>query len=122
MSRNSELASGINGLKAEGAAFRGAAAVPPPWLDRALRAAPASSTAVVITPAVSRLPFVPNPMIALVLSTLFVVAGIVHDWKSRGRVHPIYFWGGLVILLSGPARFALGQTGMWQSFARFLVE
>jgi hypothetical protein len=61
-------------------------------------------------------------MIALVLSALFVVAGMIHDWKSRGRVHPIYVWGGLVILVSGPVRFALGQTSAWQSFARFLVE
>ena len=67
------------------------------------------STAVVITPAISRLPFVPNPMISLVLSALFVLAGMVHDWKMRGRVHPIYVWGGLAILLSGPVRFALGQ-------------
>jgi hypothetical protein len=80
------------------------------------------STAVVITPAISRLPFVPNPMVSLALSALFVVAGMVHDWKSRGRVHPIYIWGALFILLSGPARFALGHTGAWQSFARFLVE
>ena len=47
---------------------------------------------------------------------------MVHDWRTRGRVHPIYVWGGLVILLSGPVRFALGHTGAWQSFARFLVE
>ena len=79
------------------------------------------STTVLVTPAISRLPFVPNPMISLVLSTLFVVAGMAHDWRTRGRVHSIYIWGALVILLSGPVRFALGQTGAWQSFARFLV-
>jgi hypothetical protein len=80
------------------------------------------STAVVITPAISRLPFVPNPMIWLVLSALFVIAGMAHDWRTRGRVHPIYVWGGLAILLPGPVRFALGQTGAWQSFARLLIE
>jgi hypothetical protein len=80
------------------------------------------STVVVVTPAISRLPFVPNPMISLLLSALFVVAGMVHDWRSRGRVHPIYIWGVVVIVLSGPVRFALGHTAAWQSFARFLVE
>ncbi|MQA30783.1 MAG: hypothetical protein GEU82_13275 [Luteitalea sp.] len=80
------------------------------------------STAVVVTPAISRIPFVPNPIAALGLSTLFVAAGIVHDWRSRGRVHPVYIWGGLIILVSGPVRFALGQTGAWQAFARLLVE
>jgi hypothetical protein len=80
------------------------------------------SAAVVVTPAISRLPFVPNPMISLLLSALFVVAGMVHDWKSRGRVHPIYIWGVVVIVLSGPVRFAIGHTAAWQAFARFLVE
>jgi hypothetical protein len=80
------------------------------------------ATAVAVTPAISRLPLVPNAMIALLLSTLFVVAGIVHDWTGRRRLHPIYAWGGLAILASGPLRFALGQTAAWQSFARFLVE
>jgi len=36
-------------------------------------------------------------------------------------VHPVYIKSVLVILLSGPARFALGQTAAWQSFARFLA-
>lgn len=79
------------------------------------------STAVVVTPAISRLPFVPNPLVALGLSTLFVAAGIVHDWRSHRRVHPVYLWGGLAILVSGPVRFALGQTDAWQTFARLLI-
>lgn len=78
------------------------------------------ATACLMTPALSRL--VGSPIVSLALTALFVVAGILHDWRSRGRVHPIYAWGVLVILLSGPARFALGHTGAWQSFARLLVE
>lgn len=80
------------------------------------------ATVLVVTPAISRLPLVPNPMVAILLSALFVVAGIVHDWKSRGRVHPVYIWGGLVMLASGPVRFALGHTDAWQSVARFLIQ
>jgi hypothetical protein len=80
------------------------------------------STVVVITPAISRLPFGRNPMVSLLLATLFVVAAMIHDWKSRGRVHAIYVWGALAILLSGPVRFALGHTHAWQSFASWLVK
>jgi MFS family permease len=58
----------------------------------------------------------------LLLSLLFVVAAVIHDWKSRGRVHPLYIWGGLIVLLSGPVRSGIGHTVAWQSFARFLVE
>ncbi len=80
------------------------------------------ATILVVTPAISRLPFVPNPMVSILLSELFVIAGMVHDWKSRGRVHPVYIWGGLAMLVSGPLRFVLGHTDAWQVFARFLVQ
>jgi hypothetical protein len=78
------------------------------------------ATVTTITPAISRL--VGHPMLALAMSALFVVAGIVHDWRSRGRVHPVYLWGGLVFLLSGPLRFALSQSAAWERIARSLVE
>ncbi len=80
------------------------------------------SSAVLVTPAISRLPFGGNPVVSLLLTALFVVAAMLHDWKTRRRVSPIYAWGVFVILASGPVRFALGHTGAWQSFARWLVS
>jgi hypothetical protein len=80
------------------------------------------ANAALITPALARLPFVGSrPIIALGLSALFVGAGMVHDRKTRGRVHPVYLWGGLALVLSGPARIAFAQTTAWQTFARWLV-
>ena len=80
-------------------------------------------TVSIMTPAIARLPFAGrSPVFALVLSLLFVVAGMIHDWKSRGRVHPLYIWGGLIVLLSGPVRSGIGHTAAWQSFARWIVE
>jgi hypothetical protein len=46
---------------------------------------------------------------------------MIHDWKSRRRVHPVYLWGGAIILISGPLRAALGNSTAWQSFAHFRV-
>ncbi|MCC6995970.1 MAG: hypothetical protein IT370_15280 [Deltaproteobacteria bacterium] len=80
------------------------------------------ATATLMTPALSRLPFVPHPMVSLGLSALFVVAGMVHDWKTRGRVHRVYLLGAAVIVLSGPLRVALGHTAAWQSLARWLIS
>jgi hypothetical protein len=80
-------------------------------------------TVSILTPAIARLPFAGhNPVFALMLSLLFVVAGMIHDWRTQRRVHHIYIWGGLIVLLSGPGRAAIGNTAAWQSFARFLVE
>jgi hypothetical protein len=80
-------------------------------------------TVSIMPPAIARLPVVGGvPILALLLSTLFVLAGVIYDLRSRGRVHPAYVWGGLLILLSGPLRVLWGQTSSWQSFARFLLE
>lgn len=84
-------------------------------------------TATMIVPAISRLPFIlqvpvgARPVLALVLSTAFVVAGMVHDWRTRGRVHRLYIWAAVAIVLSGPVRFGLAHTAAWQSLARHLL-
>jgi hypothetical protein len=85
-------------------------------------------TATLITPAIARLPFVAGlpvaglrPVLALLLSAMFVAAALIHDWRLGRRAHPLYVWGGIAILLSGPARFALAQTAAWQSLTRLLV-
>lgn len=78
------------------------------------------ATVTVITPAIARI--VIHPLIALALSALFIVAGMVHDWHTRGRVHRVYIVGGLVFALSGPLRFAISRSSAWEHIARALVE
>jgi hypothetical protein len=81
------------------------------------------ATASMMVAAMVRLPFVgQRPAIGIVMSLSFVVAGIVHDLRTRGRVHPVYVWGGLVILLSGPVRFGLSRTSAWRAVAVTLVR
>ncbi len=80
------------------------------------------ATISIVTPAIARLWFVgQRPVIALALTNLFVVAAIVHDVRRDRRVHPVYIWGGLVLLLSGPVRIAIGRTSLWHSFAGWLI-
>ena len=81
------------------------------------------ATACLMPPAIVRLPLIgQRPLVALALSTIFVVAGIVHDWRSQRRVHSIYLAGAFVILLSGPLRFGLGRTEAWQVFAQRCMQ
>ena len=81
------------------------------------------ATISLLPPALARLPFIGvRPVLLLLLSLLFVVAGIAHDVQKRGRPHPAYVLGGLALLLSGPARFALSQTSAWHAIARSLIE
>jgi hypothetical protein len=56
------------------------------------------------------------------LAMLFVIAGVVYDYASRGRVHPVYWWGGGALLVSVPLRLAISTTAVWRSFAEFLIR
>lgn len=77
-------------------------------------------TICMMTPAISRL-VDKRSVLAMFLTLGFVALALIHDWRSGRRVHPIYLWGGLLLLLSGPLRFALGQSAPWHAFARWLV-
>ena len=77
----------------------------------------------IITPAIARLWFVhQRPPIALGLTNLFVLVAVAHDWWRDRRVHPVYIWGGLCILVSGPLRIAIGHTDLWHAIARLLLR
>jgi uncharacterized membrane protein YozB (DUF420 family) len=77
----------------------------------------------IITAAVARMPgILPfGPLVFFGISFLFVVAGIVYDRTSRGRVHRAYVWGGAIVAISVPLRLALSGTDAWQAFARWLI-
>jgi hypothetical protein len=81
------------------------------------------ATISIITPAIARLWFVhQRPPFALGLTNLFVLAAVAHDWWRDRRVHPVYIWGGLFILVSGPLRIAVGHTDLWHAIARMLLR
>jgi len=77
-------------------------------------------TICLLTPAISRM-VDKRSVLASFLTLIFVVVAMIHDWRTRRRVHPVYIWGGLILLLAGPLRAALANTAAWQAFARFLV-
>jgi hypothetical protein len=64
---------------------------------------------------------VPGVVGAMVLVNLFLIAMVIHDLYTRGRLHPVTLWGGLVTLLSEPLRFAIGYSAPFQAFARSLM-
>jgi hypothetical protein len=52
---------------------------------------------------------------------LLIVAGIVYDWRTRGRPHPAYLIAGGLTVLVQFARLPLSATPAWQSFAGQLI-
>jgi len=77
-------------------------------------------TICMLTPAISRI-IEKRSVLAMFLTVGFVVAAMIHDWRTRRRVHPVYLLGGVLLLISGPLRVVISKTAAWQSFARMLV-
>lgn len=67
--------------------------------------------------------FVPGAgaLAALGLIDLYLVALVVYDLATRGRLHRATLWGGGFLLLSEPLRVAIGYSQPWQDFARMLM-
>ncbi len=62
-----------------------------------------------------------STMIAGVLVELLIVAAMVHDWRSHGRVHPAYIWGLGVTVAVHLLRPVVGYTEAWYRFTGFLI-
>jgi hypothetical protein len=50
-----------------------------------------------------------------------ILVAMARDWLAEGRVHRVYLWGGLSMLLVHIAESTLGGTAPWQAFARWVV-
>src|SRR5579872_4659483 len=55
-----------------------------------------------------------GPLLSYVLTLLFPVAAVVYDRWSRGRVHPVYWWGLGLIVLGIPLRVFLLGSPAWR--------
>jgi hypothetical protein len=51
------------------------------------------------------------------VADLFLVAAIVHDWRTRGRPHPVYVYGGLALLAQQLLTVPFAATGAWMTIA-----
>jgi hypothetical protein len=56
----------------------------------------------------------------LLVASLVVVA-MVYDWRSRGRVHPAYWWGFGALMAVQLSRPFVGHTEAWYRFTDFLL-
>ncbi len=80
------------------------------------------ATIAMLDAAIARLPGVLalGLPVAYALQDLFLVACALYDFATRRRVHPVYVWGGLAILVSEPLRLLVSQTPLWLAFGDWL--
>ncbi len=48
------------------------------------------------------------------LMLLFPIGAALYDWRSRGRVHPVYWWGLALIVLGVAVRVVLLGSPIWE--------
>ena len=53
------------------------------------------------------------------LTDLFLVTLAIWDFRTRGRLHPVTLWGGMLIIVSQPLRLVISGTEGWLAFARW---
>lgn len=52
------------------------------------------------------------------VADLFIVVAIVRDWRKFGRPHPVYLYGGAVVLAQQVLTVPFAATSTWMAIAR----
>lgn len=74
---------------------------------------------------IARLPFAilrAGPPAFFGLTDLFIVACLLYDLATRGRIHPVTAWGGLIIVASQPLRLMISGAPAWIAFASWITR
>ena len=61
------------------------------------------------------------PTMAGLLLELFIVAGMVHDWRRHGRPHPAWVAGAAIITAALLVRPLVARSQAWHDFASFMA-
>ena len=62
----------------------------------------------------------PPPFVSIppaLVADLFLVIAIVRDWRLSGKPHPVYIYGGLVLLAQQLLTVPFAATGLWMHIA-----
>ena len=62
-------------------------------------------------------PPVPVTIAPAVVASLLLVVAMVRDWRTEGRVHPVYIYGTLAMLAVKVLNWPISETTAWHSFA-----
>jgi hypothetical protein len=72
-----------------------------------------------VAPGAVRIPIFPGPIGFLGVPSVFILALVIWDRKSRGKVLPATCWGGLAAFLALLTPLLIWTSAPWLSFARW---
>ena len=70
-------------------------------------------------------PAVPPVSVAtgpVLVTSLLLIIAMLHDWRSRGRPHAVYVWGGGIYLAVMLVRIPFSTTPVWQAIATAMAR
>lgn len=81
------------------------------------------ATIAIIPAAIARFPlaFAGAPPAFFAMADLYILAGIIHDRRTIGRIHPAYIWAGGALVIFQPLQLVIMATGPWLAFAKWFV-
>jgi hypothetical protein len=79
------------------------------------------ATISVLDAPIARWPGAPGATGVAMLVGLLIVAAAAYDLASRRRVHPVYVWGGALVVGNQLLRDVVGRTEAWHALARVLI-
>jgi hypothetical protein len=91
----------------------------PPAIARVLLLAARGSG---VNPTEGGFPTVGFALVPSVASDLLLAAAMIHDWRLRGRPHPVYLAGGGIMLAVQLGRIPFSTTAAWHAFTTWLVR
>ena len=79
-----------------------------------------------LTPAIARIPLrfieTGGPLAFFGLTDLFILGCVAYDTIKQRRLHPVFLWGTLFVILSQPLRLLFAGTDLWLRIATALVS
>jgi hypothetical protein len=78
----------------------------------------------IMAAAVARLPGVLpyGPLVFFGLTFVFLLIAVVYDLASRRQTHSVYVWGGVLLVVSVPARLMVSGSATWRGIAELLTR
>lgn len=58
---------------------------------------------------------------ASMLANLLLIAAMVVDWRTKGRVHPVYLIGGAILFVFQATRATVSETAAWHAIAAWIA-
>lgn len=80
------------------------------------------ATIAMVDAAIARLPgiMMMGPPVFFLLQDLLLLACVIYDRRTIGRIQPVTIWGGLLIVISQPLRLIVSQTPLWLAFGDWI--